>query len=570
MRFRALAQSWRESLGRGWRGIGGWARRVRWGRAALVGLVVLVGALTFGVTTASTQSSLGPHEARYEVTTDDLVTLDLGPLGTLQIDSPLPLTFGARVTVEEIPADVRAVDAARTIEALGSDLQSYVQFFSAPQVSITDAARALVVNAALRTLSALVAVALLVAVGRVLLGTPRRAELAAGLAPRRRPLIGGALLALAVATTAVSSLNPSERGLTGRAASSVFDGTPLEGARITGRLAGVIDTYGGEVVKAYRANTDFYAGADDALETAWADRAAGTRAREEARALLQGEPLAPAAPTPTPATEDEAPIVALLVSDLHCNVGMAPLIGSAAALADVDLVLDGGDSTINGTAVEQYCITTFAAAVPAGIPVVVAGGNHDSSETSAQERRAGFTVLDGGPVTVAGLRILGDTDPSQTRVGGGTSLSGAESATEVGARLAQTACDDGEIDLLLIHTPTVGQAALDSGCVPLQLSGHRHVRYGPEASGEGVRFTSASTAGAAPGQPTVGPLKGTAEMTVLRFDPDTRRAIDYQLIEVRPDGTASVGYPVPFPRPVEPVVDDDGSLADQRPASPVG
>ena len=61
------------------------AERRWWPRALLLGVALLV-ALTFGVTTASVESSLGPHEARYDVTTDDTVTIDLGPLGTLQID----------------------------------------------------------------------------------------------------------------------------------------------------------------------------------------------------------------------------------------------------------------------------------------------------------------------------------------------------------------------------------------------------------------------------------------------------------------------------------------------------
>jgi hypothetical protein len=123
------------------------------------------------------------------------------------------------------------------------------------------------------------------------------------------------------------------------------------------------------------------------------------------------------------------------------------------------------------------------------------------------------------------------------------------------------------VDLLLIHTPRVGNAALERGCVPVQLSGHTHLRAGPAPFGFGVRYVNASTAGAAPGEPTVGPLHGTAEMTVLRFDPETRRFIDYQLVEVRPDGRASVGYRVPFPASVAPPrVDDNGSLSDQRTA----
>lgn len=542
-------------------------RRVRWGRWVVIGLVALAVAVTFGVTTASTQSSLGPHEARYDVTTDHAVTLDLGPLGTLQIDSPLPLTLGARVTVEEIPANVSSVDPAKTIAALSSDLQGYVQFFSAPEATLTDVASALLLDAALRSAGAFGALAAIVVVVRLLLGATRRAELVAVLALRRRDLVGSGLLALIVAVTAVSSLNPSEEVPAGRPASSVFDGTPLDGARITGRLAGVIDTYGGEVIKAYRANAEFYAVADRALVAAWKFRAAKIVARDEARRLLQAPPLVGPDPTPEPVLAKVKPVVMLMISDLHCNVGMEPLIRSVATLAKADIVLDGGDTTLDGTAVEQYCVTTFARAVPKGVPIVVSDGNHDSSETSAQERRAGYTVLDGKTVTVAGVRILGDVDPNQTRIAGGTSLSGKETETEAGDRLAKTACADGDVDLLLIHTPTVGAAALASGCVPVQLSGHLHVTARPALVGKGTLYVSSTTAGAASGQLTVGPLHGTAQMTVLRFDPATHRMLDYQLIDVRPDQSASVGNRIAFPQPVAPAA-GNGPLASGRSPSP--
>ena len=130
------------------------AERRWWPRVLLLVAAVLV-ALTFGITTASVESSLGPHEARYDVTTDDTVTIDLGPLGTLQIDSPLPLTLGVRVTVQEIPASVTELDQARTLAALSGDLQSYLQFFSGPQATIQDVARALGAEALERTALAL-------------------------------------------------------------------------------------------------------------------------------------------------------------------------------------------------------------------------------------------------------------------------------------------------------------------------------------------------------------------------------------------------------------------------------
>ncbi|GEA89317.1 metallophosphoesterase family protein [Cellulomonas cellasea] len=565
-----------------------------WLRLGVPALLVLLGALVFGVTTATADLSLGPHEARYDVTTDGTVTLDLGPLGTLEIDSPVPLGLGARVTVQEIPSGVTAVDPATTLTALSSDLQGYLQFFAGPQATLQDAVRALVTDALWRTLGALAAVTVLVVLGRALLGHARRDELAAVLAPQARRLVaGGTVVAVGLGVLTASTGGAARESQP--VASAVFAGTPLEGARVTGRLGGVIDTYGSYAVEAYRSNTEFYAKAEESLGDAWAERSARIEAAqaehaEQAAFTVPGgttemtgttataSPSAPGAPgaatgpsaspgtadasaspspspTPTPtadAQEDDdaaEPVVLVLVSDLHCNVGMAPVIRSLVELAGADVLLDGGDTTIDGTAVEQYCVTTFARAA-GGVPVVVSPGNHDSRETEAAYRRAGATVLGGEVVEVAGVRILGDRDPRETRIGAGTSPSGVESPSEARQRLADVACDDERVDLLLIHTPPIGDAALERGCVPAQLSGHKHVRSGPEQVGAGMRYVSASTAGAAPGQPTVGPLRSTAELTVLRFDPDEARLLDYQLVQVGTDAAVSVGPRVAWPRPV--------------------
>src|SRR5690606_36392563 len=110
--------------------------RARWVRVLRgVGLVLalLLPSAAWGVGTASAEATLGPHLARYEVTLDGDVTVDLGPLGTLVIDSPLPLALGARVVVQEIPNELTSLEPAETLEALGGDLRGYVQFFSAPQ-----------------------------------------------------------------------------------------------------------------------------------------------------------------------------------------------------------------------------------------------------------------------------------------------------------------------------------------------------------------------------------------------------------------------------------------------------
>ncbi|GAA3807365.1 hypothetical protein CSO01_19490 [Cellulomonas soli] len=577
-----------------WVGLRGRAREVHWARATVLGVAALVVSLGYGVTSASVDMSLGPHTARYEVTTDSTVTVDLGPLGTLQIDSPMPLTLGVRATVKEIPDDLTEIDRAATLQALSGDLQTYLAFFTGPQATLTDVARALVVDAARRTLITFVLLLALWAAGRALLGEARRRELTTWLRPHTRRLVAGAAVVVVAGTVLTSSTGQGASG--SRPASAVFDGTPLEGARVTGRLGGVIDTYGGYVVDALRENQDFYAAADAALTTAWGSRAqmvaeqeardaeptAGPSATDELTEAPTADPTeeptgepsgdgstGPAGASLAPAAQGEKaeepvePVTLLVVSDLHCNVGMATLIRSLARLSEADVVLDAGDTTMNGTTVEQYCVTTFARAVPAGVPLIVSPGNHDSAETTAMYARAGATILDGDVVDVDGLRILGDNDPNETRVGAGGTASTGESAADMATRLADVACEDGEVDLLLIHTPAVGDTALADGCVPAQVSGHFHKRTGPVQVGEGIRYISASTAGATLNEATLGPLNGTAEMTVLRWDPATRTFLDYQLVSVRTDASVQVSARLPWPAIEDP---DAGLPAEGEPA----
>ncbi|AEG44742.1 metallophosphoesterase [Isoptericola variabilis] len=577
-------------------------RWVRWTLASIAALVACVG---FGVSTATAHLSLGPHEAVYHVTSDGLVVADLGPLGTLEIDSPLPLGLGVEVVVKEIPSDLSAVDQATTLAALTGDLESYLQFFSSPDVTVGTIARALVADAVRRTLLAAGAVVLAGAGLRLLLGPARRRELAGRVAPRTWELTAGTLVVALVAVTA--SASGVEAPPRGRPASEVFEGTALEGARITGRLAGVIDTYGGQLVGLYEENQRFYEGARVQLVGAWKAweiREAVRTSREEVGqsplrpvpppdddgttpdATPAGDdatpadaatdaPAAPTSPTPSPgqttpaASPDPEDLVTLLVvADLHCNTGMTPLIREVAERAGVDVVLNAGDTTMNGTAVERVCVDSFATTVPAGARMVVADGNHDSPITSAQEAAHGQVILDGDVVEVAGVRILGDRDALETRVGAGTGVAREVTPLQQSEALAEAACADEQgVDLLLVHTATVGTPALESGCVPFQVSGHSHRRAGPEQVGLGIRYVSASTAGATSGQPTVGPLRGTAEMTLLRFDPEARRFVDWQLVEVRPSGEATVydrrAVPAVEPPAEVPPDDVDGGDEDQ-------
>ncbi|UJP39428.1 metallophosphoesterase family protein [Cellulomonas palmilytica] len=596
-------------------------RRARWLVRVALALVAVLVSLVYGLTTARAEAGFGPHLAQYAVTTDDLVVVDLGPLGTLEVDSPLPLTLGARVTVQEIPASLTEVDDATTLQALSGDLQRYVQFFSAPRATVDDVTRAIVADALRRAFGALVVIVGAWWFGRVALGGPRRAELGARWSAHRTQIAVGTALAVVVASLSTSSLGPGDQADDSRPVSHVFDGTALEGARVTGRLGGVIDTYGAKVLAAYRTNEEFYARADEALAVAWDERqeaqaleaARAAEAERLAQELLARESAAavppelvvppdptadPTSPTgpvpttgatgvpdggregvdgteeggdagtdagadggagatpsgtpsPTPTTPEEDLVTLVVVSDLHCNVGMAPLITTLVERSGASVVLDAGDTTMNGTAVEQYCTSTFASAVPDGVDLVAVGGNHDSADSARSYAKAGATLLSGKVVEVKGIRVLGDADPNETRAGAATASLG-ESAQDAGDRLAATACDDDGVDLLLIHTPAVGERVLSTGCVPAQVSGHLHRRTDPQQVGLGVRFISSSTAGATLGQATVGPLNGTAELTVLRWDPATRLFVDHQVVRVSPSATVDVLERVPWPTIVRP------------------
>ncbi len=534
-----------------------------WPLITCVVLLTIVLAAAFAVTTARTDLSLGPHRAHYAMTTDDHVVVDLGPLGTVEIESPLPLGLGLNVQVEEIPDDVRGLGEIKTFEALSGDLSSYMQFFSGPEATVTDVGWGLARDAGQRFLAALLVINGVGWAGYLVLGRARRIELVRKARPHVPAMAGG--LALVIVISAVATTGANQPNIEkGRAATEVFQGTPLEGARITGRLAGVIDTYGGMLVEAYSDNEAFYATATRNVETSWDDQQTRITAEQERLNFVMGnrdDPFllgenqdnhADADADEQAESESEVePITMLLVSDLHCNTGMTPVIKRVAELAEVDVILNGGDTTMNGSTVEKFCVTSFAKAAPAGVPFVSVTGNHDSVESAQDMSDSGMIVLNGPIQSVAGLRLLGVADPNETRLGVGTKSAGVETPREAANRLTDLACESKEpVDIVLVHTPFVGNAVMDSGCASVQLSGHKHVRIGPERVGNGVRYVNSTTAGAVEGELTVGPLKGVAEMTVLRYDPEKRVMLDYQVIAVDPKGKASVGSPLRFPRPL--------------------
>lgn len=529
-------------------------------RTTVALLVTGLLAAVVGISSAGTHSSLGPHEAEYEVTLDREISVGLGPLGAVIVDSPLPWPLGVTVQVREIPSDLEIADSPTS--GLLADVQAYGQLFGQPEAALADPVRGLVTDALGRTAVLWSLVLVTIAAGRLASRGRLRDELRGALARPGVTPLAAAVAVAAVAALVVPAMMPDRAP---GHSPAVLAGTPLEGARITGRLADLVDAYGPVVKDAYLDNERFYDTLASGLAEAYRVDPEPRAPREVVGPLLPpedvGDLLVPTSARPTD------PVTFLLVSDMHCNVGMARVVADAIEHSGAEVLLDAGDTVMSGTSVESYCVNAMAAEVPDGVPVVVSTGNHDSVTTAQQERDAGWTVLAGETIEVAGISILGETDPTLTAVGSGTRPERDESIPELATRLADVACARAEggdpVDILLIHNPRAGGPTLDAGCARLQLSGHWHRTEGPAVEGLGVRYVSTSSGGGAGGGATVGPLTGDAEMTVLRLDRATGEPLDYRRILLATDATVMLGPWQPFP-----TVPGEAALPDGTDATP--
>ena len=489
-----------------------------------MGLLLVLSCALISLHTTKVRASLGPHEAEYSTNQGGLLNVDLGPLGTIKETVDFPLGLGLDVVVKEIPEELQAIEMQNTLNALSQDFASYLQFFGTVNDTVSMVQRALIIELVRNFLIALGISIATAGVIAALIGKGRLRQLNKTYFPRALPatlLIAN--FAIVIVALAPGKIPDSQK--LSAVESAVFEGTAFEGAVITGRLASVIDSASEELKSQYQKNEEFYLTAEDNLQATWSQRVLPSSARQMIY-LDRSSEYSP----------NENVVNVVLVSDLHCNTGMSHIIKTTAELSNAQIIFNAGDTTINGTTVEQVCVQSFAKAVPKGAVMVQADGNHDSSHTSAQAKSLGIEVLAGKVIDVSGIKILGDADPKATRFGQGSSLAGTETPAEAAQRLAETACQEEDgVDLLLIHTPTVGTPAMESGCVAMQFSGHIHRHQGPERIGEGIRYISSTTAGAVSGQLTVGPLKGTAELSVLRFDKVKRKFLDYRIIEINPD-----------------------------------
>ena len=219
----------------------------------------------------------------------------------------------------------------------------------------------------------------------------------------------------------------------------------------------------------------------------------------------------------------------LLASDIHDNVFGARAAARLAAGGGVpvDGVLLAGDLTDTGSAEEaRLFLRVFG---PLRAPVLLAGGNHEDAPALGVFRRAGVRVLDDTTVSVAGVRILGASDPvaGEPRVASDPArLAGAGVRLDALWRLARP-----QPQVVLVHDARQAQDTIASaraaGASLLVAYGNDHVAG--VSSDDGVVQVDAGTAGAS-GYESIG-AASPATSALLEPPAGSRDVYTFQLID---------------------------------------
>lgn len=510
----------------------------RWRRAAAclggVSLAAFLGGGLAGSMTTPAHVPFGASQADMKVTLDSHRSVDFGMPGELtwrQNSNELPLGFGVKFTIKGMPIEDNHSKSGTTITQ--EDIQRYENFFGDHdqiERTVSRAAKRHFVAWGLGSLAA-VDIALIGAYlgGQVLLDKRVRRDIASNIHNHRNGLRATAatsVLLLSILTAGVSKQSTVHAEDNSVRISREFDGTPLENARIKGKMLNdVINSFGTEAMRFLDQNEKFYKTATDNLEQAFKQ-------------------------SPTVLTADKLHTTFLFETGLHCNVGMMKVLGKATQLFKPAFVLDGGDTTFSGSSFEAACVRTLRDYVRR-TPIITSPGDHDSTDTMSQERKNRIIVLDGQPITVAGVQIRGDADPRhasflqkvQPRSGR------HETVAQMGEREAQEALAGGQTDdIALNNEPGANHQLIADGSISLALDGGYEadikVSTAPNDR-QVVHYTGKSAGGASKQRLTIGPLQDTpAEFTIFQLDKVTHNPTSYQVITVQTDASVIIEEPV--------------------------
>lgn len=507
-------------------------------RRALRILTVLAVVLLVAVPTAWTlflQSErylvIGAHDATVRPATDGHATLDFGAL-LPQVRVPIDVPGNIGVAI-----DLGDSQGAGLEEMLARD----AVIASQPEGEIRAISSAVVgmaVSAAIRGLGLGLLAGTVVVVAWVAVGGRRRAELRSRLVhPARTQVLGASVTALAVVGSIVLVIVPGGDGRPTKQWVSLtqeFPELPTDSAELrTIELAqGSATSSSRALVEGalylYRDSVTFYEALDENAQ----------------QAVLR--------------TPEEGETTALVVTDRHDNIGMDPVVRTIADRAQARMLIDLGDDTGQGASWESFSINSLSREFD-GFETVAVAGNHDTDAVAEQMADQGFTVLDGEPVEVGGVRFLGASDPRGTKLTGYTedaaTRNGGLADQDVALRDAACSADEaGErVGVLAVHSWASAKEVAASGCVDLVLTGHLHYQVGPAAiDGPGetttTRLTTGTTGGAVLPIALGSSLRRQAQVSVVTFDAGGV-PVGLQVVSFNPSKVIEVADYVALPLP---------------------
>lgn len=493
--------------------------------ALLLGLAVTAGVALTAFSHSEREVSIGAHSSLVRPTFDSWATLDFGPLlPTVRV--PVEGTAGVGVEIDLGDSQVTSLEQLAAQDAV-------IASRPAGEIrKVTDTVQdmalvALAKGAGAGVLTVLLTVGVWRALGPARRRDVRRAVVARTRRPTRRGAVTGVVVTALVAGSVVAVLLPvDDADVAGdrswRPITEVFpdlaDADPVldtvqiaQGAAASGGSALVEGA-----LKTYRESIEFYG------------ELAETAAEAEVRTPEDGE------------------TTALVVTDRHDNIGMDAVARAIADRAEASMVLDLGDDTSVGGGWEEFSINSLAREMR-DLEVVAVAGNHDKGgNILGWYEDAGFTVLDGEPVDVEGVRFIGGSDPRSSGLTAGYEGDESDNSAalrEQDAALTEAACEDGDVAVALVHSSASAKQLTASGCVDLVLSGHLHRQVGPEVvEGENgrrtVRLTTASTGGAVYAFALGSKLRRAAQVTVVTFRDG--QPVGLQPVDLEPGGIVTV------------------------------
>lgn len=172
--------------------------------------------------------------------------------------------------------------------------------------------------------------------------------------------------------------------------------------------------------------------------------------------------------------------VVFVISDRHDNIAMDPVLAASARAAHAEIVANLGDDTSSGKSWEAFSLRSFNKNFD-DFTRIALGGNHDNGTFVIDYLADSGAITPNGEIqTVDGITIAMENDPRKSDYTP-EKREGEIPYGVVANKLADLACSsDGGVDVVLVHSASMGQPALDRGCTDLVIGGHLHSYGAPE------------------------------------------------------------------------------------------